>query len=189
VKIRHRKSDRKIPQTASGNLLSRIDVGQIKPLLRLTDISKHYPGTLALDAVNLDVRPGEVHALFGENGAGKSTVIQIIAGVIKPTTGKIFLNDEEVIIGSVQHARELGISAVFQEFSLIPQMTVEENLFLGSEEMVGPFLNKANLHRRAEDALNRLGFRLPIGKKVMHLSRAEQQRVEIAKAFRTKPQS
>ncbi len=102
---------------------------QTGPLLRLENISRQFPGTLALDKINLDVRSGEVHALFGKNGAGKSTIIQIIAGVIRPTSGKIFLNDEEVEIGSVKHARELGISAVFQEFSLIPQLTVEENLF------------------------------------------------------------
>ena len=157
------------------------------PLLRLTNICKQFPGTQALDQINLDVRAGEVHALFGENGAGKTTIIQIIAGVIRPTSGEIFLNDEEVLIGSVQHARELGISAVFQEFSLIPQLTVEENLFLGSEVLFGPFLKKKNLHQRACETLESLGFALQPDKKVMHLSRAEQQMVEIAKAFRTKP--
>ena len=157
------------------------------PLLSLANISKQYPGTLALDQVNLEVQPGEVHVLFGENGAGKSTLIQIIAGVIRPTTGKIFLNGEELKIHSVHHARELGVSAVFQEFSLIPQLTVEENLFLGSELLMGPFLKKSHLHQRACETLQRLGFDLPPAKKVMHLSRAEQQMVEIAKAFRTKP--
>ena len=160
---------------------------QLNPLLRLEDVSKNFPGTAALKNINLEVRAGEVHALFGENGAGKSTLIQIIAGVIKPTSGRIYLNHEEVIIGSVQHARELGISAVFQEFSLIPQMTVEENLFLGSEDLFGPFLRKENLHQRACETLDSLGFNLKPEKKVMHLSRAEQQMVEIAKAFRTKP--
>ena len=159
----------------------------LNPLLRLENVSKHFPGTSALKGIDLDVRAGEVHALFGENGAGKSTLIQIIAGVVRPTQGTIYLNNEEVDIGSVQHARELGISAVFQEFSLIPQLTVEENLFLGSEDLIGPFLKKANLHQRACDTLESLGFDLNPEKKVMHLSRAEQQMVEIAKAFRTKP--
>lgn len=112
------------------------------PLLRLTKVCKQFPGTQALDSVNLDVRAGEVHALFGENGAGKTTIIQIIAGVIRPSSGEIFLNDEEVIIGSVQHARELGISAVFQEFSLIPQLTVEESLFIRFGSIVWSFLKK-----------------------------------------------
>jgi len=159
----------------------------LNPLLRLENVSKNFPGTSALKNINLEVRAGEVHALFGENGAGKSTLIQIIAGVVRPTYGKIYLNNEEVDIGSVQHARELGISAVFQEFSLIPQLTVEENLFLGSEDLFGPFLKKSNLHQRACDTLKSLGFDLKPEKKVMHLSRAEQQMVEIAKAFRTKP--
>lgn len=157
------------------------------PLLRLKNICKYFPGTLALDNVTMDVRPGEVHILFGENGAGKSTLIQIMAGVVKPTSGKVMLNDEEVVIGSVQHARELGISTVFQEFSLIPQLTVEENLFLGSEMLAGPFLKKQVLHRRAQETLDSLGFDLDPKQNVMHLSRAEQQMVEIAKAFRTKP--
>ncbi len=159
----------------------------LNPLLRLEQISKHFPGTSALKDVDLEVRAGEVHVLFGENGAGKSTLIQIIAGVIKPTAGTIYLNNEEVVIGSVQHARELGISAVFQEFSLIPQLTVEENLFLGSELLIGPFLNKETLHQRACETLDNLGFDLKPEAKVMHLSRAEHQMVEIAKAFRTKP--
>ncbi len=176
MKIRHQEG-----------LVSKPNKARTRPLLRLENISKYFPDTLALDRVNFDVCSGEVHALFGENGAGKSTLIQIIAGVIRPTSGTVFLNDEEVIIGSVQHARELGISAVFQEFSLIPQLTVEENLFLGSEQLVGPFLDKASLHRRACETLNSLGFALIPERKVMHLSRAEQQMVEIAKAFRTKP--
>lgn len=157
------------------------------PLLKLENISMQYPGTLALDQVSLDVQSCEVHVLFGENGAGKSTLIQIVAGVAQPSSGKIFLNGEELKIHSVHHARELGISAVFQEFSLIPQLTVEENLFLGSEEVLGPFIKKTHLHKRACETLDRLGFNLPPAKKVMHLTRAEQQMVEIAKAFRSKP--
>ncbi len=160
---------------------------QTPPILRLEGISKRFPGMLALDHINLDICPCEIHALFGENGAGKSTLIQIIAGDIQPTTGKIFLNNEELKIRSVHHARELGISVVFQEFSLIPQLTIEENLFLGSEMLMGPFLKKKRLRQLACETLDRLGFALKPETKVMHLSRAEQQMVEIAKAFRTKP--
>jgi ribose transport system ATP-binding protein len=173
----------KIQSTTSPEGLSL----QPGPLLKLENISKHYPGTLALDQVSIEVQPCEVHVLFGENGAGKSTLIQIVSGVIQPSSGTIFLNGEELKIRSVHHARELGISAVFQEFSLIPQLTVEENLFLGSEVLFGPFINKKYLHNKACETLDRLGFDLPPAKKVMHLTRAEQQMVEIAKAFRTKP--
>ena len=156
-------------------------------LLRVENISKQFPGTLALDNVSLDVRRGEVHVLFGENGAGKSTLIQILAGVYRSTKGKIFLNGQETELQSVHHARGLGISAVFQEFSVIPQLTVEENLFLGSEMTNGPFLDKNKLRSQVKEILQRLGFPLDPNKHVMYLSRAEQQMVEIAKAFRTKP--
>lgn len=157
------------------------------PLLRVENISKHFPGTLALDDVSFDVRASEVHILFGENGAGKSTMIQIIAGVHRPTSGRIFLNGKEEVMTSVHHARECGISAVFQEFSIVPQLTVEENLFLGSEITNGFFLNKAKQHAQACETLERLGFPLRPRQSTTYLSRAEQQMVEIAKAFRTKP--
>lgn len=130
---------------------------------------------------------GEVHVLIGENGAGKSTLSQIIAGVYRQDTGKIYLNDELMTIRSISHARSLGISMVFQDFSLIPQLSVEENLFLGSEEIFGPFLNKPELRNQARSTLKRLEFDLNLDEKVIYLSRAEQQMVEIAKAFRTKP--
>jgi len=156
-------------------------------LLRVENISKKFPGTLALDNVSLDIKRGEVHVLFGENGAGKSTLIQIIAGVHRPTKGKIFLDGQEVELQTVHQARNLGISAVFQEFSIIPQLTVGENLFLGSEMTKGPLLDKTKLRDRANETLKRLGFPLDPNKQVMYLSRAEQQMVEIAKAFRTKP--
>ena len=157
------------------------------PLLCVENISKQYPGTLALDNVTLDVRASEVHVLFGENGAGKSTLIQMIAGVHRPTSGKIFLNGQEEVMNSVHHARELGVSAVFQEFSIVPQLTVEENLFLGSELTKGGFLNKKLLRAQAQETLDRLGFPLRPEQHAMYLSRAEQQMIEIAKAFRTKP--
>ncbi len=156
-------------------------------LLRVENISKQFPGTLALDEVSLDVRRGEVHVLFGENGAGKSTLIQIIAGVYRATKGKIYLNGKKVELQSVRQARDFGISAVFQEFSIIPQLTVGENLFLGSEMTRGPLLDKNLLRDKANEILKKLGFPLQPNQLVMYLSRAEQQMVEIAKAFRTKP--
>ena len=120
-----------------------------KPLLQLQNISKKFFESSVLDSVNFDLYAGEAHAIFGQNGAGKSTLIQIISGDLQPTSGKIILNDEELKIHSVHNAKELGISAVFQEFSLVPQLTVEENLFLGSNKSKGLFLNKKKLHRMA----------------------------------------
>ena len=146
-----------------------------------------FPGTLALDDVDFDVVAGEVHVLFGENGAGKSTLIQLLAGVHQATAGEVFLQGKAININSVREARELGISAVFQEFSLVPQLTIAENLVLGAESVTGPFLQKKKLEKRAQEILGRLGFPLKPNSLVMYLSRAEQQMVEIAKAFRTTP--
>jgi ribose transport system ATP-binding protein len=156
-------------------------------LLRAEGLSKHFPGVVALEAVDFDLRIGEVHVLFGENGAGKSTLIQTLAGVHRPTAGTIRFRDRAVELESVHQARQLGISAVFQEFSLVPQLTVEENLFLGAAITVHGLLNKRELRRRAQEILDRLGFPLRPGQRVQYLSRAEQQMVEIAKAFRTDP--
>jgi ribose transport system ATP-binding protein len=156
-------------------------------LLRLELISKQFPGVLALDNVDFELKAGEVHVLFGENGAGKSTLISLVAGVYRPTQGRIHLRGELVDLGSVHQARQLGISAVFQEFSLVPQLTVEQNLFLGAEVTEHGLLNKRAMHARAREILDRLGFPLKPGIRVAYLSRAEQQMVEIAKAFRTEP--
>jgi ribose transport system ATP-binding protein len=154
-------------------------------LLQLGSVTKRFPGVLALDRIDFDLRPGEVHVLFGENGAGKSTLINIIAGALRPTEGTIKFRGRDVKLHSVQDARELGISAVFQEFSLVPDMTVEENLYLGAETSAFGLLRKGELHQRAEEMLSKLGFPLRAGQKAGSLSRAEQQMVEIAKAFRS----
>lgn len=156
----------------------------VPPLLRLKGITKRFPGVLALDQVDFELRPGEVHVLFGENGAGKSTLIAIVAGAIRPDGGEVHFRGRQIDLNSVHHARSLGISAVFQEFSLVPQLTVEQNLFLGAEETRFGMLDKAALRERAAEVLARLGFPLRPTQTVAFLSRAEQQMVEIAKAFR-----
>jgi len=155
------------------------------PVLRLRGVTKWFPGVQALRGVDFDLRPGEVHVLFGENGAGKSTLINIVAGALRPDAGEIELRGRPVQFRSVHDARQRGISAVFQEFSLVPGLTVEENLFLGAEPTTGALINKPEMRRRAEEALRRLGFPILPRMRVNRLSRAEQQMVEIAKAFRT----
>ncbi len=159
--------------------------GEPALLLKILGLSKRFPGVLALDAVDFDLRAGEVHVLFGENGAGKSTLIQIVAGALEPTAGTLCLRDAALILQSVHQARMLGISAVFQEFSLVPTLSVEENIFLGAELTTRGLLNKRALHRRAQEILTKLGFPLRPEQPVHALSRAERQMVEIAKAFRT----
>ncbi len=155
------------------------------PVLQADAVSKEFPGVLALDRVDFDLQPGEVHVLFGENGAGKSTLIQILAGVYRPSDGSIRFRGQRVVLQGVHHARMLGISAVFQEFSLVPTLTVEENLFLGAELTRRGFIDKSELHRRADGILRQLGFPLRPQQPVHELTRAEQQMVEIAKAFCT----
>ena len=157
----------------------------LPPLLEFEAVSKRFPGVLALDQVNFDLKPGEVHILFGENGAGKSTLISLMAGVFKPTSGTIRARGEVIDLDSVNHARALGISAVFQEFSLVEQLTVEQNLFLGAEQQSGLFLDKKSQQKEARQIIDRLGFELDPNQRVGYLSRAQQQMVEIAKAFRS----
>ena len=154
-------------------------------LLDLEGISKHFSGTLALDNVDFSLKSGEVHVLFGENGAGKSTLISIVAGAQRPDQGRFNFRGNPVEIFSVHHARTLGISTVFQEFSLVPQLTIEENLFLGAEENSFGVLKKSALRNKAREVLDQLGFSLSPNQRVAYLSRAEQQMVEIAKAFRS----
>ena len=153
------------------------------PLLKLESISKLFPGVSALSKVNFDLREGEVHVLFGENGAGKSTLINIVAGALRPTTGMILYRGKETHFPNVHSARKVGVHAVFQEFSLIPQFNVTQNLFLGMEECSYGFLKKRKMHKQMKKILERLGFELDPRKKIVHLSRAKQQMVEIAKVF------
>ena len=154
-------------------------------LLELTGISKRFPGVLALDNVDFDLRHGEVHVLFGENGAGKSTLINVIAGTFSPDQGRFLYQGRERRHLTPHQARVMGISPVFQEFSLVPEMTVGENLFLGRERARFSFLNKRAMSSKAREVIAELGFNLDPARKVGTLSRAHQQMVEIAKALLT----
>lgn len=151
----------------------------------MSKISKRFPGVTALSEVDFDVRPGEVHVLFGENGAGKSSLINIIAGTFAPTSGTVHFKGVEVVNPTPAKARALGISSIFQEFSLVPSLTVEENLFLGRELSRYGVINKSEMHAEAQRLIERLGFDLPLSSKVGDLSRAHQQMAEIAKALLT----
>lgn len=152
-------------------------------ILRLEKISKRFPGVLALSDIDFELREGEVHVLFGENGAGKSTLINIVAGAHRPTSGKMYYRGRETYFPNVHSARKLGVHAVFQEFSLVPQLTVAQNLFLGEEKCRYGFLNKNEMNKKAREILAKLDFDLDPDKEVVYLSRAEQQMVEIAKVF------
>lgn len=152
-------------------------------LLAMSGIVKRFPGITALDGVDFDLRGGEVHALFGENGAGKSTLINIIAGTFSPDAGSVVYRGEPLVNLTPHRARLIGISPVFQEFSLVPELTVEENLFLGRETSVFGLLNRRAMRARARSIIAELGFDLSPASRVGELSRAHQQMVEIAKAL------
>lgn len=152
-------------------------------LLSLSGVSKRFPGVVALDQVDFDLRHGEVHVLFGENGAGKSTLINIIAGTFPPDQGSFTYRGEVVGHLTPYAARLRGISPVFQEFSLVPELTVEQNLFLGREVSRFGVLDRTGMNTRALEIMKLLGFELDPGQKVSDLSRAHQQMVEIAKAL------
>ncbi|MDR3495768.1 MAG: sugar ABC transporter ATP-binding protein [Ancalomicrobiaceae bacterium] len=153
------------------------------PLIEMTAISKVFPGVKALDDVDFRLERREVHVLFGENGAGKSTLISILAGVQRPTSGRILMDGKEISIGSVEEAANLGIGTVFQEFSLVPTLTVYENLYLGREITHGLFTDHRAMLKGARTLFAELGFDIEVTRRVVSLSRAEQQMVEIAKAF------
>jgi ribose transport system ATP-binding protein len=154
-------------------------------LLKLTGISKRFPGVVALDDVDFDLRHGEVHVLFGENGAGKSTLINIIAGTYPADAGSFQYQAQDISRLTPHGARVIGISPVFQEFSLVPDLTIEQNLFLGRELTTGGLLNRPAMRAKAQAIIDDLGFDLDPDRKVRELSRARQQMVEIAKAFLT----
>jgi ribose transport system ATP-binding protein len=154
------------------------------PLLDVEGVSKGFPGVQALDDVRLDLRHGEVLALVGENGAGKSTLMKLLAGIYTPDAGTFRLNGEELTIEGPRHAQELGISIIHQEFNLMPDLTVAQNIFIGREHRnAGVFLDDRALNRRAQELFDRLGLALDPAERVEHLTVARQQMVEIAKAL------
>ncbi|TPN85653.1 sugar ABC transporter ATP-binding protein [Mesorhizobium sp. CU2] len=158
------------------------------PLLAVTGISKRFGVVQALDTMNFDLKRGEVHVIFGENGAGKSTLINVIAGAIQPDQGSLAIDGKDVRFRDVQDARRHGVAAMFQEFSLAPHLSVEENIFLGAEPNNRGFLKIAERRARVRDALTRFGFSIEPKAMVARLSRAEQQMVEMTKALLTDPQ-
>lgn len=153
-------------------------------LFELQDITKTFPGVTALDRVSLAFAKGEVHALVGENGAGKSTMMKLLSGVYHPTSGRMLLDGEEFAPYTPFDAQKAGVSIIFQEFSLIPVFTVWENVFLNREPRNGAgIVNAREARRRTRALLEALAVEIDIEKKVSELSVVEQQMVEIAKAL------
>jgi len=151
-------------------------------MLKLRHIKKHFAGIRALDNVNLEVLDGEIHAILGENGAGKSTLMKIISGAYQADAGEIYFDNKAITHNSPHKSKELGISIIYQEFSLVPDLSVTENIYLG-QHATTKWINWKTLNQKAEDLLRTLGFVMNVKEKISKLSVAEQQVVEIAKAL------
>ncbi|MFM2261910.1 MAG: Galactose/methyl galactoside import ATP-binding protein MglA, partial [Pseudomonadota bacterium] len=154
------------------------------PRLQLTQITKRYPGVVANDNVSLTVAPGTVHAVLGENGAGKSTLMKIIYGAVKPDDGAVLFNGKPVHIRNPQEARALGISMVFQHFSLFETLTVAENVWLGLDKTLSLQEVSESIALKAQE----YGLDIDPLRPVHSLSVGEMQRVEIIRALLTHPQ-
>ncbi|MCD6419420.1 MAG: sugar ABC transporter ATP-binding protein, partial [Synergistetes bacterium] len=155
-------------------------------ILSVKGIHKRFPGVYALKGVSLNVFPGEVHALVGENGAGKSTLMNIIAGVFKPDEGKIFLDGEERVWSSTADALHAGISTIFQELSVMPNLSVAENIFLGMEPLKGPIVKFGGMYRASKKLLGDFGLDVKPDERLGNYTIAIQQMVEIIRAIKRK---
>ena len=151
------------------------------PIVELVGITKSFPGVLANDDVDLTLRRSEVHCLLGENGAGKSTLIGILSGLIRPDAGTIRIEGAETAISSPRRALELGIGTVHQHSTLIPALSVLENLMLGDSQ--GVRLDRAAARRRLAELAAQLGVEIDPGTRAADLSLGHQQQVEIVKAL------
>ncbi len=157
-----------------------------QPLLRMEQITKSFAGSQVLKGVDLTVRAGEVRALVGQNGAGKSTLMKVLAGIYPDHGGRVLVAGEEVALSSPRRALAQGVAVIQQEFALVPQMTVAQNIMLGREPgRVGPMLrpNDRELTALARKEVEAWGLDLPLERSVSELSVAGQQMVEIVKAL------
>jgi simple sugar transport system ATP-binding protein len=150
--------------------------------LKVEGIAKKFGGLTALSNVNLHVEKGEVLGLLGDNGAGKSTLIKIISGFHQPDAGTIFVEDAEVSLKSVDHARSLGIDTVYQDLALVNELSVYHNMFLNREHRIGPLLNNRLMRRLATEHLAAMGVSIPdVTVEAAKLSGGQRQAIAVAR--------
>jgi len=155
-----------------------------RPLLQMQGISKRFPGVLALDNVDLDLHAGEILGLIGENGAGKSTLMRILGGDYPADEGEILVDGKTTAISNVQHSISLGVSVIYQELNLAPNLDIASNIFLGREPCgVLGIVDRGRLYNSAQELARRVGILATMTTLVEQLSPGEQQLVEIAKAL------
>ncbi|ADK13221.1 MULTISPECIES: sugar ABC transporter ATP-binding protein [Clostridium] len=154
-------------------------------ILKMENITKSFSGVTVLKNSGIEVKKGEVHILLGENGAGKSTLMKILSGAYSKDSGDIILNGNKVEINSPKDAEKLGISIIYQEFNLVPYMTVAENIYLGREpeSKVPGKVNFKKMYNDAQKMIDYLNVDIPVDKPIKNLGIAQQQMVEIAKAL------
>ena len=160
---------------------------EASPIISAVGITKRFGGAIAVNDVSLSVAPGEVHGLVGENGAGKSTLMRVLAGILTPDLGSVTLDGVELDEGNPRAALDAGIALVHQELSLVPEMTVAENIMLGFTPTRSGFINTTEQRRIAAAALDEIGVNVDLDEPIVRLSVALRQFVEIARAVARKP--
>lgn len=154
-----------------------------KPILELREVSKSFGPVSVIEDVSVSVRPGKVQALLGENGAGKSTIIKMMAGVYQPDAGEILIDGTLVRLATTRDAEDHGIATIYQELNLVPTMSVAENIMLGRTPHTGGIVNYSALRQKAQEAIDFIGLQVDLDATVGELGLARQQLVEIAKAL------
>jgi ABC-type sugar transport system ATPase subunit len=172
--------------TTPGGQTASVNPGE--DVLRCQHIAKNYGAVTALTDVNLRLGRGEVLGLIGDNGAGKSTLLKILCGFQPPTSGRIFLEGRQVVLKSVDHARSLGIDAVYQDLALINQLTVFQNMFLNREKVRWPLVRNHAMRKEAREHLDEMGVHIPsVNVPVAQLSGGQRQAVAVARSVFSNP--
>ena len=153
-----------------------------KHLLEMEHISKEFPGVKALNDVHFELEAGEIHALLGENGAGKSTLIKVLTGVESLDSGSVLLDGEAIYVHSPHEAQQVGISTVYQEVNLCPDLTVAENIYVGREPMIGKRIDWKTINKKAAELIKDFDLEINVEEKLDNFSVAVQQMVAIARA-------
>ena len=158
-------------------------------ILRVEHISKRYGAAVtALSDVSMHLGYGEVLGLLGDNGAGKSTLLKILCGFQPPTSGRILLEGQEIVFKNVDHARSLGIDAVYQDLALVNQLSVYHNMFLNREQVNGPILNNRSMRKLAREHLEEMGIKIPsVNVEVAKLSGGQRQAIAVARSVYSNP--